>query len=205
VLTKADPAILTSMINAALRLPEPSVHYLHARLLEIPPSSLSPDDLRAEIAFREHAHAIAPHSALASANGHTGDGDDASIGIPDHGADALPPLVTSIQPGTIASFPLRFRHAESYIGNRTALIGDAAHVIHPLAGQGLNLGLGDAAALARCVRTAVIHGGDIGASILVSLMDSPTNEEFSFYSPRPQAHIRRSFRMLENATLRTTR
>ena len=174
VLTKADPAILASMINAAFRLPEPSVRYLHMRLLEVPSSSLSPDDLRAEIAFREHAHAIVPHSALASANVHTGDGDNAGVGIPDHGADALPPLVASIQPGTIASFPLRFRHAESYIGSRTALIGDAAHVIHPLAGQGLNLGLADAAALARCIRTAVIHGGDIGMSSLVSLLN-PAN------------------------------
>ena len=154
------------MINAAFRLPEPSIRYLHARLLEA--SSLSSDDLRAEIAFREQAHAIASHSVLASANVHP---DDASVGIPDQGADAFPPLVSSIQPGTIASFPLRFRHAEAYIGNRTVLIGDAAHIIHPLAGQGLNLGLLDAAALARCVRTAIMHGGDIGAPAVASLSD----------------------------------
>jgi len=158
VLCKADPATLTSMINAAFRLPELSVRYLHGRLLEAP--SLSPDDLRAEIAFREQAHAIAPHSTLASANVCP---DDAVVGVPDQGADALPPLVASIQPDTIASFPLRFRHAESYIGNRTALIGDAAHVIHPLAGQGLNLGIGDAAALARSIQTAIAYGGDIGS------------------------------------------
>jgi ubiquinone biosynthesis monooxygenase Coq6 len=153
------------MVNAAFRLPEPSIRYLHTRLLEASPPSLSPDVLRAEIAFREHAHGIMSHSALASAN--VRPDDDASVGIPDHGADALPPLVAGIQPGTIASFPLRFRHAESYIGSRTVLIGDAAHVIHPLAGQGLNLGLADAAALARCVRVAIMHGGDIGASTIV--------------------------------------
>ncbi|KAH9059062.1 hypothetical protein EDB87DRAFT_1685008 [Lactarius vividus] len=150
VLTKADPAILASMINAAFRLPELSVRFLHGRLLEQP--SLSPEDLRAEIAFREQAHAIAPHSAYASA---TINPEDASVGIPPH--------VASIQPGTIASFPLRFRHAEEYIGSRTVLIGDAAHIVHPLAGQGLNLGLGDAAALARCVSTALALGGDIGS------------------------------------------
>jgi ubiquinone biosynthesis monooxygenase Coq6 len=146
------------MINAAFRLPEVSVRYLHGHLLDVP--SLSPDDLRAEISFREQAHAIAPYSALASANVHPA---EAGVGIPDEGAHGLPPLVADIQPGTVASFPLRFRHAEAYIGNRTALIGDAAHVIHPLAGQGLNLGLGDAAALARCIQTAVMHGGDIGS------------------------------------------
>ena len=167
MLTKSDPAILMSMINAAFRLPEPSIRYLHARLLEA--SSLPTDDLRAEIAFRERAHAIASHSALASANVHP---DDANVGIPDQGADALPPLVASIQPGTIASFPLRFRHAEAYIGSRTVLIGDAAHVIHPLAGQGLNLGLSDAAALARCIRAAIMHGGDIGALFIASPRDS---------------------------------
>ncbi|KAH8986109.1 hypothetical protein EDB92DRAFT_1936262 [Lactarius akahatsu] len=158
VLTKADPAILAGMINAAFRLPERSVRFLHRRLLEQP--SLSPEDLRTEIAFREQAHTIAPHSAYASA---TINPEDASVGIPPHGAEALPPLVASIQPGTIASFPLRLRHAEEYIGSRTVLIGDAAHIVHPLAGQGLNLGLGDAAALARCVSTALALGGDIGS------------------------------------------
>lgn len=195
VLTKADPVVLTSMINAAFRLPELSVHYLHRLLLN--PPSLSPDDLRAEIAFREQAHAIAPYSALASANV---DPVAAAVGIPDESAHALPPLVANIQPGTIASFPLRFRHAESYIGNRTALIGDAAHVIHPLAGQGLNLGLGDAAALARCIRTAVMHGGDIGASKL------PFSEVCELTrTSMAQAHALPSSHTLGNATLRITK
>ncbi|KAI9509757.1 ubiquinone biosynthesis hydrox [Russula earlei] len=158
VLAKADPAILASMINAAFRLPELSVRYLHERLLEAP--SISLDDLRAEIAFREKAHAIPPHSALASVDVQP---NDTIVGIPDQGAEMLPPLVASIQPGTVASFPLRFRHAESYVGSRTVLIGDAAHVMHPLAGQGLNLGLGDAEALARCVQSVIMYGGDIGS------------------------------------------
>ena len=166
VLTKADPAVLTTMINAAFRLPELSVRYLHGLLLNSP--RLSPNDLRAEIAFREQAHAIGHYSTLASAHV---DPVAAAVGIPDESAHGLPPLVANIQPGTIASFPLRFQSMlKAYIGNaRTALIGDAAHVVHPLAGQGLNLGLGDAAALARCIRTAVMHGGDIGVSSSSSL------------------------------------
>lgn len=74
----------------------------------------------------------------------------------------LPPLVTAVQDKTVASFPLRFRHASSYISPRVALVGDAAHVIHPLAGQGLNLGIGDVASLADTIEYAVTHGMDIG-------------------------------------------
>lgn len=61
------------------------------------------------------------------------------------------------------SFPLTLKLAKSFVAPRLALIGDAAHVVHPIAGQGLNLGLKDVAALAEVVVEAMRLGLDHGA------------------------------------------
>jgi len=60
------------------------------------------------------------------------------------------------------AFPLGYFVARSFIAERLALIGDAAHVIHPIAGQGLNMGLKDVAALAEVVVDAARLGIDLG-------------------------------------------
>ncbi len=77
----------------------------------------------------------------------------------------VPPLIGSVQEGSVASFPLRLRQSTTYTTHRIALIGDAAHTIHPLAGQGLNMGLGDSRSLASAIGYAVEHGADIGSEI----------------------------------------
>ena len=60
------------------------------------------------------------------------------------------------------SFPIAKAHAKNYVSNRVALIGDAAHTVHPLAGQGVNLGMLDAAALCETVLAAHASGIDPG-------------------------------------------
>jgi len=60
------------------------------------------------------------------------------------------------------AFPLSAQHAQHYIKHRLALLGDAAHTIHPLAGQGVNLGFADAASLAEVIGDALLAGKDIG-------------------------------------------
>ena len=77
-------------------------------------------------------------------------------------SEQVPYTAIAVQDGSIASFPLRFRHADTYATNRVALVGDAAHTIHPLAGQGLNMGIGDVESLAKTLEFAVGHGQDIG-------------------------------------------
>ncbi|MFD1880424.1 UbiH/UbiF/VisC/COQ6 family ubiquinone biosynthesis hydroxylase [Paracoccus pacificus] len=62
------------------------------------------------------------------------------------------------------SYPLGLTLAESYVAPRMALVGDAAHGIHPLAGQGLNIGLRDVAALAEVLTDAYRRGEDPGAA-----------------------------------------
>lgn len=65
------------------------------------------------------------------------------------------------------SYPLALQLAERWTAPRMALLGDAAHSIHPIAGQGLNLGLKDAAALAEVLADAARLGDDIGADAVL--------------------------------------
>jgi 2-octaprenyl-6-methoxyphenol hydroxylase len=65
------------------------------------------------------------------------------------------------------TYPLQLRHAKRYIGPRVALIADAAHVIHPIAGQGLNLGMRDIALLAELIVDQRRAGLDLGDPLLL--------------------------------------
>ncbi|GAA5939893.1 putative N,N-dimethylaniline monooxygenase COQ6 [Sporobolomyces koalae] len=99
--------------------------------------------------------------------------------------EQLPPVVVAVQPNSTASFPLRLSHTSSYLGLpstdfsqdlRTVLVGDAAHTVHPLAGQGLNMGLADAETLVQVLSNQSRLGGDIGS--YVGLLEYPRKRYF---------------------------
>ncbi|KAJ9216614.1 hypothetical protein DTO166G4_1830 [Paecilomyces variotii] len=141
-LKSLPPKAFIAMVNAAFRLSMTDLKYM----LDLNPSSSStPTEHEDELSWRVQHTPQPPH---------------------------IPPSVTAVQERSVASFPLRFRHASTYVSPRVALVGDAAHVIHPLAGQGLNLGLGDVASLANTIEYAVTHGMDIGDLLTVERYSS---------------------------------
>jgi len=79
--------------------------------------------------------------------------------------------------GPRAAFPLSMRLSESYVSTRTVLMGDAAHVVHPLAGQGVNLGFADAAVLAEKLIAVRRGGGDIGSAGVLREYDRTRRSE----------------------------
>lgn len=87
----------------------------------------------------------------------------------------LPPEVKHICSPRV-SFPLSFQQSRKYVQPRIALIGDAAHSIHPQAGQGLNLGLADAACLSRTVDEALSSGQDFGT---LGVLDKFAKERYT--------------------------
>jgi ubiquinone biosynthesis monooxygenase Coq6 len=112
--------------------------------------------LPTDIAFMLTHHAtVSPASELAWRETST---NSPSLGLP-----ASFPRIAAVQENSVASFPLRMRHADTYTSHRVALIGDAAHTVHPLAGQGLNLGLADAESLAKFIADGMEKGMDIGS------------------------------------------
>ncbi|PKB88334.1 2-octaprenyl-6-methoxyphenyl hydroxylase [Ewingella americana] len=72
------------------------------------------------------------------------------------------------QAGTRFSYPLQLQTASSHISHRLALVGNASQTLHPIAGQGFNLGLRDVMTLAETVATAHLAGNDIGSYRVLS-------------------------------------
>lgn len=86
-----------------------------------------------------------------------------------------PPKIKALS-GPRLSFPLNFQQAKYYALDRCVLVGDAAHSIHPQAGQGLNLGLQDAVALSSRIVQALECGQDIGSQ---AVLQDYANERYA--------------------------
>ena len=134
-----------------------------------------------ELFYPTGPFAILPLKSIGLAGGRsaivwTVEGDDAAayLGLPERALAAeiekrmggFLGAVRLIAPAS--SYPLGFHHAERYVDDRLALIGDAAHGIHPIAGQGLNMGLRDIAALAEVLVEGARLGLDLGDAQLLA-------------------------------------
>ncbi|MBN8520592.1 MAG: UbiH/UbiF/VisC/COQ6 family ubiquinone biosynthesis hydroxylase [Alphaproteobacteria bacterium] len=133
-----------------------------------------------------------------------------NIGIFEAGLQALVP--TSYGRIEVISkpvlYPLGFVHAHRYTGTRMALIADAAHGIHPIAGQGLNLGFRDMSALYQLIISAHKQGRDIGASALLSTYEQKRRFDNMMMSAATDtlnklfAHPSKSFGLIRKAGLK---
>lgn len=139
LLLKVDPQIFPHLVNAAMTLAEVDLQYIYG-LLEVNPSDAS---VLEEIEWR-----MSKISVL-----------DLDKNYP------LP--VKELVDGSRARFPLKMSHADTYVAPRVALIGDAAHTIHPLAGQGLNMGQTDVGHLVAALEKGVKRGMDVGSTLVL--------------------------------------
>lgn len=139
ILLKVDDAIFPHLINAGMTLEEVDLNYIY-KMLQADPSDARVVD---EITWRMSK--IAPEVL----------------------EEKFPVPVAEVLPGTRARFPLKFLQADSYCAPRVALVGDAAHTVHPLAGQGLNMGQTDVEALVEAVEKGLDRGLDIGSTLVL--------------------------------------
>ncbi|XXG67939.1 hypothetical protein AAC387_Pa06g1165 [Persea americana] len=109
-----------------------------------------------------------PHPTSISHGQHIDGFMSSGVSMPSSGSDnfEVPPKVVKLVSERMA-FPLSLMHALDYASHRIVLIGDSAHTIHPLAGQGVNLGFGDASALSNAIAEGILTGGDIGELTLL--------------------------------------
>ncbi|CEP64370.1 putative N,N-dimethylaniline monooxygenase COQ6 LALA0_S11e02542g [Lachancea lanzarotensis] len=141
LLLSIEPQQLTLLINAAFVLDDVDMQYYYKQLEQ---GTITTEELQEDIAHRTESK----YAKLE---------DDSLID------EIYPPIVSEVEGSSRARFPLKLSHADSYITDRIALVGDAAHTTHPLAGQGLNLGQGDVESLVKALETASQRGLDLGS------------------------------------------
>ncbi|KAI3658409.1 hypothetical protein MP638_007511 [Amoeboaphelidium occidentale] len=128
------PEQFVHLVNAALNLPSVEVEYLISRISDS--DNKIALDIEEELKWRSEQSAKPKFQT---------------------------PRVVSVNEKSRACFPLRFIKSAELYRNRMALIGDAAHVVHPLAGQGVNLGFKDIRILLQMLESSAATGGDLGS------------------------------------------
>lgn len=139
IITKVDEAIFPHLLNAAMTLEEVDLNYIYKCLQINPLDALVIEDI-------QWRTSKIPIEAL---------------------EDDYPVPVGELTPGSRARFMLKMLHTDTYIAPRIALVGDAAHTVHPLAGQGLNMGQTDVASLVSAIEIGVDRGLDIGLTLVL--------------------------------------
>ncbi|CAH6719138.1 ubiquinone biosynthesis monooxygenase Coq6p, mitochondrial [[Candida] jaroonii] len=143
ILKSVDDDMFKVLVNAALRLDEVDLNYVYKKLEVDPKDTSVIDDINWRLEEMENKKE--PSSFW---------DDDNEI-----------PEVETLLPGSRAMFPLKMSHADTYVAPRVALVGDAAHTIHPLAGQGLNMGQTDVSILIETIEKGIDRGLDIGSTL----------------------------------------
>ncbi|KAL9553562.1 hypothetical protein PS6_003865 [Mucor atramentarius] len=143
-LKNVSPKDFCNLVNAAYRMSNVDLDYLYKQI--DPTTFESKCDIQEDYLWRE---SVAKKSL-----------NDQQVLDREY---SLPPQVIDVQDKSRASFPFRLRNSERYVADRVALVGDAAHATHPLAGQGLNQGLLDVECLSQLLERGTVEGQDIGS------------------------------------------
>jgi ubiquinone biosynthesis monooxygenase Coq6 len=139
ILGKLSDEQFTMMLNAAAKLTPDELNYLYKI------ADNEPENLIGEIKWRLEIF----NKKLITSEAH----------------EDFPLEIDYIAPNSRAKFPLKLSNADSYVEERVALVGDAAHTTNPLAGQGLNMGQADVKSLVETLERASKRGLDIGSKI----------------------------------------
>lgn len=139
ILNKLNDEQFTGMLNAAAKLTPEELKYLYNI------ADTDADSLLSEIKWRLEVF----NRKLVTREQH----------------EDYPLEIEYIAPNSRAKFPLKLSNADTYVEERVALVGDAAHTTNPLAGQGLNMGQADVKSLVETLERARKRGLDIGTKI----------------------------------------
>lgn len=153
--------VLGRLINCAYVLDKPDYEYYLNKVFDLYASESVDSDLESKIIEEMDKRVDMVAEKLAKIN--TSNSQDNMLYMEEN----YPPLLDSVDVKTVGGFPLKVFHADEYSKDRLVLIGDACHNTHPLAGQGLNMGIEDIKELTKQLEIALDHGIDIGNNELV--------------------------------------